>query len=267
LRRLAVSSVTYADDGDARPLSRPPSAGDTVYALSTGASGAAGVAVVRISGPHATLAAAALIGNSTAHRGAIVHAQPLPKPRRAALRKLYAPRTGELLDEAIVLIFPGPNSFTGEDVVELQTHGSRAVVAGVLGALADLGDQSQGLALRPADRGEFTQRAFENGRLGLTEVEGLADLLAADTAAQRQQALAQMGGATERLFARWRAVLATCLAHAEAVIDFGDDEDDVDADRVFQGLLPQARARFGTPTERALGQEGGRGGGGVAVAC
>ena len=274
-RRLATfsSSTTFADDSDARPLSSPPSSGDTVYALSTGASGAAGVAVVRISGPQATQACAALLDGSmgastsslaTSHQDSASLAQPLPKPRRAALRKLYAPRTGELLDEAIVLLFPWPNSFTGEDVVELQTHGSRAVVSGVLSALADLSEmtstwevekddassnhckqqqtQRQSLALRPAERGEFTQRAFGNGRLGLTEVEGLADLLAADTSAQRQQALAQMGGATERVFAEWRKVLAKCLAHAEAVIDFGDDEDDVDSDQVFKDLLPQVRA-------------------------
>ena len=154
----------------------------------------------------------------------------MPKPRRAALRRLYDPTTGDLLDEALVLSFPGPNSFTGEDVVELQTHGSRAVIAGVLAALNDLGSarlqaavdvhEKEGgafgkadgdsddctaaagaaagggarLQLRPAERGEFTQRAFGNGRLGLTEVEGLADLLAADTAAQRRQALKQMYG-------------------------------------------------------------------------
>ena len=234
------------------------------------------MAVVRISGPQATQACAALLDGSkaslsspsaTSQHDVASLVQPLPKPRRAALRKLYAPRTGELLDEAIVLLFPGPNSFTGEDVVELQTHGSQAVVSGVLSALADLSEAStwaidegasadhdeeeqqsqqqrrQNLALRPAERGEFTQRAFGNGRLGLTEVEGLADLLAADTSAQRRQALAQMGGATERVFGQWRTVLAKCLAHAEAVIDFGDDEDDVDSDQVFKDLLPQVIMR------------------------
>ena len=221
-------------------LSSPPSPDDTIYALSTGAAGAAGVAVVRISGSNAQIALGALISSATSAIDPS-YSQDMPKPRRAALRKLYDPTSGELLDEAIVILFPGPNSFTGEDVVELQTHGSRAVISGVLGALADLHQapggptnstegETNGVTqddedgeihenrwprLRPADRGEFTQRAFANGRLGLTEVEGLADLLGADTAAQRRQALQQMGGATERAFNRWRAVLAKCLAHSE----------------------------------------------------
>ena len=100
------------------------------------------------------------------------------------------------------------------------------------------------LQLRPAEPGEFTQRAFGNGRLRLTEVEGLADLLRADTSAQRRQALKQMGGAAEEKFRSWRKVLQKCLAHSEAVIDFGDDDDeeDVDADAVFSGLVPEVRA-------------------------
>jgi tRNA modification GTPase len=147
------------------------------------------------------------------------------------LRRLYHPVTRELLDQALVLFFPGPRSFTGEDVVELHVHGSRAVVAGITDALAST-------RTRPAERGEFTRRAFENGRMDLTEVEGLADLIAADTAEQRRQALRQLGGDLKVVFERWREEIKACLAHAEAVIDFGEDVDD-DA---FEAILPRVVA-------------------------
>ena len=239
----------------------PSKVDDTVFALATGSTAAAGIAVVRISGAESYIPLSALLGSGSSissEKGghSLPRPQKPPKPRRAALRRLYDPRTGDLLDEALVLSFPGPNSFTGEDVVELHLHGSRAVISGVLRALNDLGGTSdagrpavlalgsgQSLRLRPADRGEFTQRAFSNGRLGLTEVEGLADLLAADTSVQRRQALRQMGGACERQFNAWRAMLQKFLAHAEAAIDFGDDdeEEDVHADAVFSGLLPEVQ--------------------------
>ncbi|CAN0414630.1 unnamed protein product, partial [Discosporangium mesarthrocarpum] len=156
----------------------------------------------------------------------------LPAPRRAVLRRLFDPRTGDLLDEALVLWMPGPRSFTGEDTVELHTHGSRAVIKGVLEALASMGAGARIAGscsgrdghVRLAERGEFTQRAYSNGRLDLTGVEGLADLIAADTSAQRKQALRQMGGALRNKYESWREELKGCLAHAEAVIDFGDDE-------------------------------------------
>ena len=147
----------------------------------------AGVAVVRVSGPLATPALERLTGKKP------------PEVRKASLRSLRAPATGELLDEALVLRFEAPKSFTGEDVVELHCHGGRATVDGVLEAL----DGVEGL--RAAERGEFTRRAYAAGKLGLTEVEGLADLLMATTPTQRRQALAQAGGALEKRYESWRS--------------------------------------------------------------
>ena len=145
---------------------------DTIFAPAT-APGQAGVAVIRVSGPGAAAAAADLTGSA------------VPPPRSAVLRTLRGP-DGDVIDRGLVLWFPGPNSFTGEDVVEFQVHGGRAVAA----ALADALIARTGV--RPAAPGEFTRRAFLNGRLDLTEAEGLADLVAAETAAQRRQALRQM---------------------------------------------------------------------------
>lgn len=176
----------------------------TIYALASGA-GQAGVAVVRLSGPESKTAAAAL--------------SPAPlQPRRAVCARLHDPALGEVLDDALVLWFPGPASFTGEDVVELHLHGGRAVVDGVLAALAALD------GLRMAEPGEFTRRAFENGKMDLTAAEGLADLVAAETAAQRRQALRQSQGELGNLYESWRGRLLSVLAHMEATIDFSDED-------------------------------------------
>ncbi len=177
----------------------------TIFALAT-APGRSGVAVVRVSGPGAGTALGALTG------------RPLPRPREATRARLHAPATGERLDEALVLWFPAPRSFTGEDVAELHLHGGRAVVAGVIEALAALP------GLRVAEPGEFTRRAFENGKLDLTEAEAVADLVDAETAAQRRQALRQMEGALGALYEGWRQRLTRALAHIEADIDFPDED-------------------------------------------
>nr|WP_295831693.1 tRNA uridine-5-carboxymethylaminomethyl(34) synthesis GTPase MnmE [uncultured Azospirillum sp.] len=177
----------------------------TIYALAT-APGRSGVAVVRISGPEAGSALSALTGRV------------LPAPRRAVLTKLRDPRTGDALDDALVLRFTAPASFTGEDVVELHLHGGRAVVTGVIEALATLP------GLRLAEPGEFTRRAFENGKLDLTEAEAVADLIDAETTAQRRQALRQMEGALGKLYDGWRDRLTRALAHIEADIDFAEDD-------------------------------------------
>ncbi|CAM9269573.1 unnamed protein product [Phaeothamnion confervicola] len=256
-------AAAWKEHVNPQPARLPKRERDTIFALSTGSSGAAGVAVIRISGPRASDALEALTtppqGSAAAAAAAAApKAKPsLPAPRRAVVRRLWDPRSAELLDEALVLWMPAPRSFTGEDTVELHTHGSRAVVAGVLDALGNLfgptlgggvydgfgsgssGSSTSGGYMRPAERGEFTQRAYGNGRMDLTAVEGLADLLAADTAAQRRQALRQMGGALSARYGAWRAALTRCLAHTEAVIDFGDDEDDaVDSD-AWAALRPQ----------------------------
>jgi tRNA modification GTPase len=133
------------------------------------------------------------------------------------LVRLADPGSDSTIDHALVLWFPGPASFTGEDMVELQLHGGPAVVAAAVDALAALD------GLRPAEPGEFTRRAFHNGKLDLAEVEGLADLIAAETEAQRRQALRQMEGALSELIQSWHGRLTACLAHLEAVIDFPDE--------------------------------------------
>lgn len=180
------------------------SGADTIYALSS-APGRAGVAVIRLSGPQAAAALETLVGGN------------LPKPRAASLRRLRD-SDGTLLDEGMVLWFPRPHSFTGEDVVELQVHGGRAVLAAIFAALARLP------GLRLAEPGEFSRRAFEHGKLDLTSAEGLGDLINAETEAQRRQALRQMQGALGELYEGWRRQLTRALAHLEADIDFPDED-------------------------------------------
>jgi len=212
---------------------------DTIYALSTGGGASAtAVAVIRITGPQSHEALRILLSKTNN----IDEAQTikLPRPRYASLRMLYDPiiqnppptttttdqnQQRDPLDSSLVLLFQNPSSFTGQDMVELHTHGSRAVVQGVLNALSLLSTPPYNLSIRPADRGEFTQSAYANGKLGLLEVEALADLIVADTSTQRLQALRQMDGRLSGLYEGWRGDLIKGLAHAEAVIDFGDDED------------------------------------------
>jgi tRNA modification GTPase len=184
---------------------------ETIFALST-ARGRAAIAVVRVSGPNA---ANVLLGLT--HRA-------LPPPRRAVVRSLYeAPTTagdrrGTLIDRGLVLWLPGPETVTGEDIVEFHIHGGRAVSEGLLETVASVD------GCRPAEPGEFTRRGFENGRLDLTEVEGVADLICAETAAQRRQAARQMEGSLGKLYEDWRGRLTRCLAHVEAEIDFVEEE-------------------------------------------
>jgi tRNA modification GTPase len=184
---------------------------DTIYAVST-APGRAAIAVVRVSGPQASVALTHIC------RGA------LPAARKAALR-LVRDRDGQVIDQALVLWFPRPSSETGEDVAEIQIHGGRAVVEGTLDALSALA------GLRAAEPGEFTRRAVENGKLDLTRAEALADLIDAETPAQRRQALNQYEGALAQLYEDWRARLIAALAWAEAAIDFSEEElpDDLEA--------------------------------------
>lgn len=178
---------------------------DTIFALSSGRPPAA-IAVVRISGPRARTALEQLAGR-------------VPEARRASLARLRLPLTKEPLDDALVLWLPAPKTETGEDTVELHLHGGRAVIAGVLEALGRLE------GFRPAEAGEFTRRAFENGQLDLTGVEGLADLIYAETAAQRRQAYRQLSGLLGRRAESWRQQVVEALALAEAAIDFADEGD------------------------------------------
>ena len=175
---------------------------DTIYALAT-APGRSAVAIVRISGPESRR-----ILTTLTHK--------LPPPRLAALRTLRD-RQGEALDKALVLWLPGPNTFTGEDAAELHLHGGQAVVAGVISTLAQAG-------LRLAEPGEFTRRAFENGRMDLVEAEAVADLVDAESDAQRRQALDLLGGKASKLHTEWREALLDVLANLEAAIDFPDED-------------------------------------------
>jgi tRNA modification GTPase len=175
---------------------------DTIFAPAT-ASGRAAIAVVRLSGPGTARTLTALAGD-------------LPPPRRAAARRLVGP-DGEAIDDALVLWFPAPHSYTGEDAGELQVHGGRAVMDALVAAL-----DAQGLRL--AEPGEFTRRAFENGRLDLAQAEAVADLIDAETTAQRRQALGQLEGRLSQAQERWREALTEALALLEAAVDFPDEE-------------------------------------------
>lgn len=177
---------------------------DTIFALST-ARGRAGIAVIRISGAQA---------------GPILQALDvgLPPPRRARVAQLRDGETGEVLDQALILWLPAPRSFTGEDMAELHLHGGPAVIGGVLKALSQIPGS------RLAEPGEFSRRAFEHGKLDLAEVEGLADLVAAETAAQRRQAVRQLHGAIGQAVEIWAGKLLRALAHLEAAIDFPEED-------------------------------------------
>jgi len=177
----------------------------TIFSLSSGA-GIAGVAVIRVSGPNVVDCINLMCKSRV-------------KPGRVALRKIFHPVTGLLLDEGFVLWFPGPGSFTGEDIVEFQIHGGRATISAVVDALSAV------KGCRQAESGEFTRRAFLNGRLDLIEIEGLGDLIHAQTEAQRRQALNQSKGQASETFNKWRKELTGVLAYLEASIDFMEEDD------------------------------------------
>ena len=205
-----------AAGADPRPLDLPcpPALGrrvmndaprNTIFALSSGRPPAA-IAVIRIAGPRARAALEAL-------------GVKVPEPRRVGLARFRDPASGEVIDEGLVLFFEGAKSEVGEDTAELQPHGGRAIIAALLGALGRVE------GLRPAEAGEFTRRAFENGKLDLTAVEGLADLVMAETEGQRRQAYRQMKGALGQQAEAWRGELVRALALVEAGIDFSDEGD------------------------------------------
>jgi len=204
----------------------------TIYAQAT-APGRAGVSVVRISGPQAHEIAARLM-------------QDLPAPRQARLRKLTDPESGTLIDEALVLVFEAGQSFTGDPVVELQCHGSVAVVERLSGCLRALGAEL-------AEPGGFTRRALDNGRMDLTQVEGLADLIDAETEAQRSQAQWVAEGGLSEVIEGWRAKLVRARALCEAVIDFADEDVPVDVSPEVRALIETSMAEI---TVRLRGSSG-----------
>ncbi|KMO27866.1 tRNA modification GTPase MnmE [Methylobacterium variabile] len=211
----------------------------TIFAPATGY-GRTAVAVVRISGPQAGHALSALIR------------APLPPARRLSLRTLREPSTGDLLDQALVAWLPGPGTATGEDMAELHLHGGPAVRAAVLRSLGGI----PGLA--PAEPGAFTRRAFLNGRMDLTAVEGLADLIDAETEAQRRQALRQLDGALGRKVEGWRAALLDVLAGTEAALDFADEGDVDDEALTGAGRAAAGEVRDAIRAALADGRRGER---------
>jgi tRNA modification GTPase len=218
-------------------------ASDTIYALSSGA-GRSAVAIIRITGWQT---AALLMGITDG----------LPLPRRLALKTLEDKGTGELLDKAMVVWLPGPRSFTGEDCAELHLHGSPAIISAVMELLG----KWQGV--RPAEPGEFTRRAFINGKMDLVEVEGLADLLEARTAAQRRQAFRQMSGQASSVFESWRQQLVEIRAGIEAVVDFADEPGVAETaapqiDRGIRSLLQDIRGELGRSAGSELLRDGFR---------
>ena len=203
-----------------RPLLRTA---NTIFAPST-AAGKAGVAVIRVSGPQARSALEAITRKAC------------PAPRQAVLSRFSSPSADEVIDRGLVIWFPGPASFTGEDVAEFHVHGGRAVTQAMLDAL----DKISGL--RPAEPGEFTRRAFDNGKLDLTAVEAIADLIAAETEMQRRQAVRQMEGALAEIYEGWRVRVLTCLANLEAWIDFPDEDLPKEtANKVFRDVAALVR--------------------------
>ena len=206
----------------------------TIFALSSGA-GRAGIAVIRVSGPAAGVALTALAGLRR------------PPPPRQAERVRLRSCAGETIDEALCLWFPAPNSFTGEDVVEFHVHGGGAVVARVLGEL------STRPGLRLAEAGEFTRRAFDNGKLDLTQVEGLADLIDAETEAQRKQAQRALDGDMGELYGGWAKRLTRMLAHIETAIDFAEDTESSEIRSAMQSEIQALVDEIG----RHLGGYGG----------
>ena len=196
---------------------------ETIYAVSS-APGKAGVAVVRVSGPGSLESFCALTGIDE------------PSPRRVYFRPLKNLH-GDLLDQAVAIFFKGPASFTGEDVAEYHLHGSPAVIASFFAALSAFAEH------RPAEHGEYTRRAFENGKLDLTEAEAVADLINAETQAQKEQALLQMGGALSRLYEGWRQRLIRAMAYIETVIDFPDED------------IPDDQVKTAYPDLRAIATE------------
>ncbi len=200
----------------------------TIFALSSGR-GRAGVSVIRVSGPSTKKAITVMTQNDN-----------VPSPRVACLSWFYDPATNERIDQGLVIFFPAPGSFTGEDVAEFHIHGGYAVVAGFLEALSKIDD------LRSAEAGEFTRRAFDNGKMDLTAAEGLADLINAETRGQQRQALRQMDGELARIYEKWREEIVSAMAYLEADIDFSDEEIPDDVTSRIRPIVEKLRDEIAT---------------------
>src|SRR3712207_574234 len=225
----ALSSLTLS-----APRGSPMRSDDTIFATASGY-GRAAVSLIRISGPGSRRVLETLAGG-------------LPESRRAVVRTLREPGSGDSLDQALVLWMPGPGSFTGEDQAELHIHGGLATRAAVLRALSSVEN------CRPAEAGEFTRRAFLNGRMDLSQVEGLADIIDAETEAQRRQAMLQLGGRLGNAAEGWREAILQVLALLEASLDFSDEGDvPEDLEAEILGMIGRVREEIG----RALANRSG----------
>ncbi|SMN21769.1 similar to Saccharomyces cerevisiae YMR023C MSS1 Mitochondrial protein [Maudiozyma saulgeensis] len=207
----------------------------TIYALATPAAQKSAIAVIRISGSSSRY---------IYHR--LTRRKKDPTPRMMMLRNLYKPTkdnlTKNLLDQSLVSLFPGPQSFTGEDTLELYIHGGTAVAQSVLESIGKLNDRSNNINIRYAEAGEFSKRAFQNQKFDLTEVEGIRDLIDAETESQRNSVLCSFNGSNKKLFENWRKQLVNNEAQLTAVIDFGDDNDiDSDNYKIFSNVESSAR--------------------------
>lgn len=225
--------------------------GTTIYALGTPAPSRArpgALSVIRLSGPRAPEVLVFLTEPRAFERGHSARDPALPEPRRMVVRTLYDPLSGEAIDRGLAVWFEAPNTETGEMMAELHLHGGRAVVSAALEAIGRLG------LCRLAEPGEFTRRAFEHGKLDLTEAEGIADLVAAETEQQRRLALQQMDGALHRLYEDWRTLGLSTLAHLEAAIDFPDEDLPAGiANQVRDGVV-QLQAEIGAHLEDRRGE-------------
>ncbi|CAH2354388.1 tRNA modification GTPase Mss1p, mitochondrial [[Candida] railenensis] len=198
----------------------------TIYALST-KPGRSAIGVVRISGTQSSYIYQQLTKNAD-KKG-----QALPKHRLSSVRKLYSPVSNLLLDEALTIFFKSPKTYTGEDILELHLHGGTAIIQGVLNSIKGLHDPSRGVNIRYAENGEFSKRAFINGRFDLTEIEGIREMIDAETESQRVAALSSMTGNTKQIFMKWRSEIVKNVALLTTVIDFGEDHDIEEVSTLF----------------------------------
>lgn len=196
----------------------------TIFALSTKL-GKSAIAVVRISGPQSQY---------IYHQ--LTRTKAPPKNRFASVRKLYAPSTTQLLDEALTVFLPGPKTYTGQDLLELHLHGGIAIIRSVLDSIRTLHDPDNGVIIRQAERGEFSRQAFINGRFDLTELEGISEMINAETESQRIATLASMTGKTKCEFSKWRQDILNNIANLTTIIDFGEDQDIDETQYLFEDV-------------------------------
>ncbi|QLQ80175.1 hypothetical protein HG537_0D01760 [Torulaspora globosa] len=198
----------------------------TIYALSTPPGQRSAIAVVRISGDHSKYILQRLTNSNKE-----------PTPRLASLRKLYHPDQKEnLLDTSLTLFFESPRTFTGEDILELHLHGGKAVTGAVLKAIESLHDLKKGFNIRYANPGEFSLRAFQNGKFDLTEIEGIKELIDAETETQRKSALSSFNGENKLRFLQWRSQIVDNIAKLTAIIDFGEDTEIEDIENIIMNV-------------------------------